>query len=93
MTNSLKFNQNVELFKLLGSPVRLKILVGLKENGCNVKTMQENIGVSQSTISQHLKVLKMARIVQSIRKGNNICYKVIDPIAIKIINMIKANAL
>jgi DNA-binding transcriptional ArsR family regulator len=91
--NNARFDKQVEIFKLLGSPIRLKILTGLKSNGCNVKTMQANLGISQSTISQHLKVLKMSGIVKSGRKGNTICYQIIDPLAAKIINMIKTEVL
>ncbi len=84
-----KLMEKVEIFKLLGSKIRLQILIGLKPDGCNVKLMQKNLGLPQSTISQHLKMLKMSGIVQAVRKGNTVCYRVIDPLALKIVNMIK----
>lgn len=48
-----------EVFKALSHPLRLKIACGLLHKGkCNVNTMVERLGVSQSLISQHINILK-----------------------------------
>ena len=80
--------KKAEIFKVLGSPVRIQILCGLKTEGCNVKAIQENLGLSQSIISQHLKIMKMAGLVSCRRKGTTICYRVADPHAKRIVEMI-----
>ncbi len=48
----------------------------LEADGCNVSKIQKNLGLPQSTISQHLRVLKNAGIVTSRREGTKVCYTV-----------------
>jgi len=71
--------KTAEIFKALSSTTRLKIVVGLIEkHECNVNKMAEGLGLPQPNISQHLAILKSAGIIEGYRKGNQICYKVID---------------
>ena len=75
-----------EIFKALSGTTRLKIVIGLIEkNECNVNKMAEGLGVAQSNVSQHLSVLKNAGIIEGYRKGNQICYKVVNEFVIKIV--------
>jgi len=70
--------QLAESMKALGHPIRLQIVSGLITNGCcNVKQIQESLGVPQSTISQHLKILKNAGVIEGKRDGTMVCYNVI----------------
>lgn len=78
-----------EVFKALGHPVRLKIVCGLiKKSQCNVNTMAEKLNVSQPSVSQHLNILKNARIIEGYRNGNQICYKVVNNDVLNMINVI-----
>lgn len=72
------FEHMASCMRALGHPVRLQILKGLLKNECNVTQIQKKLGVPQSTISQHLKVLKNAEIIESRREGTTVCYKVLD---------------
>jgi len=75
-----------EIFKALSGTTRLKIVIGLIEkNECNVNKMAEGLGVAQSNVSQHLSILKNAGIIEGYRKGNQICYKVVNEFVIKIV--------
>ncbi|MDI3536104.1 MAG: hypothetical protein PWP16_814 [Eubacteriaceae bacterium] len=80
MDKDLKeFEENAELLKALAHPVRLCIVKGLISKGyCNVSYMEDCLGVSQPTISQHLARLKSAGIVKGIRKGNEINYELVN---------------
>lgn len=78
-----------EMLKAMAHPARLKILEGLLENECNVGLIQENLGLPQSTISQHLKTLKNAGIIKGRREGTKICYRIVDKKVREIINIIK----
>ena len=78
-----------ETLKALAHPTRLKIVVGLIKNECNVGHIQKVLGLPQSTISQHLRVLKNAGIIKGRREGNKTCYRVIDVQVRKIIEIIK----
>lgn len=83
------YNQYAELLKVLGHPARLCIVHGLLRNeGCNVTYMQSCLNIPQSTVSQHLAKLKSAGIIEGHREGLEIKYKVVNPQAIEIVNLI-----
>ncbi len=86
----MEFSREAEVFKALGHPIRLKIVYGLlKVGGCNVKNMQECLGLHQATVSQHLIHLKSRGIITSTRQGLEMIYKVADPWAKCIIDNIE----
>jgi ArsR family transcriptional regulator len=63
------------MFKALGNPVRFRIMCLLAERqGCITNTIVENIGLAQSTVSQHLKVLREAGLIQGEIEGPATCY-------------------
>jgi len=88
------FGREAEIFKALGHPIRLKIVYGLlKVGGCNVKNMQECLGLHQATVSQHLIHLKSRGIITSTRQGLEMVYEVTNSWAECIIeNMEKRRA-
>jgi DNA-binding transcriptional ArsR family regulator len=63
----------------LAHPARLRIAMGLMDCGCNVSKIVRELGLPQSTVSQHLGVLRRAGILIPHRKGVEICYSVGDP--------------
>jgi DNA-binding transcriptional ArsR family regulator len=87
----MMFNKNrdycceAEIFKVLGHPVRLKIVVGLCSEECNVKHIWECLGLPQATVSQHLALLKNKGIIEGKREGVKVHYSVIHPLAIRIV--------
>ncbi|MCK4448574.1 MAG: winged helix-turn-helix transcriptional regulator [Candidatus Marinimicrobia bacterium] len=66
-----------EMLKAIAHPARLKIIAGLLKNECNVSQIQLALRLPQSTISQHLKVLRNVGIIKGRREGTKVCYKVI----------------
>jgi len=78
-----------ETFKALAHPARLKMVVGLVKDECNVGHIQKVLGLPQSTISQHLRILKNAGIIKGRREGTKICYRVIDVRVRKIVGIIR----
>ncbi len=72
------FDQLAECMKALGHPIRLQIVEGLIKDECNVSEIQHKLKLPQSTISQHLRILKNADIITNRREGNKVCYKVLD---------------
>ena len=76
------FTNEAEIFKALGHPIRLKIVYGLlRVGGCNVKNMQECLGLHQATVSQHLIHLKSRGIIDSTRQGLQMIYSVTNAVA------------
>ncbi|NLM20345.1 MAG: winged helix-turn-helix transcriptional regulator [Peptococcaceae bacterium] len=74
-TNPQLFESKAKLLKALSHPARLCIVRGLLERGTsNVMNMQHCLQLPQSTISQHLSVLKAAGIIKGRRKGLEVYY-------------------
>lgn len=85
----MNFEENAEILKALAHPVRLCIVHRLIScKGCNVSNMQNCLGVPQSTISQHVATLRHLGIIAGERDGSKIIYKVINPKAQAIINVL-----
>src|SRR3989338_5802458 len=63
-----------EFFKLLSVDKRIEIIELLKEDNMNVNSIAKSLGISQSAISQHLRVLKAAGLVKDERRGYWIHY-------------------
>jgi ArsR family transcriptional regulator len=59
------------MFKALGDPARVAILatLGRAENEVCVCDFTSGLGLNQSTVSHHLKLLKDAGLVTSVRRG------------------------
>lgn len=67
-----------ELLRALGNPARVAIVHELAQRTtCVTGDLVEALPLAQSTVSQHLKVLKEAGIVQGVVEGD-VCY-CIDP--------------
>jgi len=77
MENRIDYEERAELLKALAHPVRLEIIHGLLKMGCrNVRCMENHIGISQSSISQHLQRLRAVGAVTAERCGNEVYYRV-----------------
>ena len=79
------------IYRALGHPVRLAIARGLLKNECNVNKIVDRLGLPQSSVSQHLGVLKSAGVIKGERKGTMICYRVVDDLVRKILEGGKKN--
>ena len=75
---TIDYGKESELLKALGHPVRLKMVEGLLGRECNVNKMVKALGLPQSTVSQHLGILKNRGIVQIRKDGVKTCYRVVD---------------
>src|SRR6185312_13981937 len=68
-------NKAAKLAKALGHPARIAILeVLLKRNTCICGDLVDELPLSQSTVSQHLKELKEAGIIKGEIEGTSVCY-------------------
>jgi len=62
-------------------------------NECHVDKIVKKLGLPQSTVSQHLGVLKAAGIIKGERRGVKVCYRVIDPLAQELLTIIRRRLL
>ena len=82
---SICFDREAEILKVLGHPVRLKIVAGLMSQSCNVKKIWECLELPQATVSQHLALLKNKGIIEGKRDGVEVFYQVTSVESRKII--------
>jgi DNA-binding transcriptional ArsR family regulator len=83
-----KFTTEADLLKVLGHPIRLKIVAGLCTNECNVKHIWECLGLTQATVSHHLAILKNKGIIDGKREGVEVHYSVVNDFAKRIIGVL-----
>lgn len=64
-----------QLLKVLGHPARIAIVQSIiRTDSCVCGDLVTEIGLAQSTISQHLKELKHVGIIQGTIEGTSVCY-------------------
>ena len=66
-------------FRVLGEPMRIKMLDHLRDGDATVSELQEALGASQQNISKHLGVLHAAGMVSRTKQGNHARYAISDP--------------
>jgi ArsR family transcriptional regulator len=71
--------------KAMAHPLRLKILCALQDEELPVLEIVQQVGSSQSNISQHIDILRTKDIVESRRDGNKILCKVKDREILKLV--------
>ncbi|MCU7666786.1 ArsR/SmtB family transcription factor [Bacillus thuringiensis] len=64
------------MIKSMAHPTRLEIATILVEGESNVSTLQEKLGIAQSTTSIHLGKLKNSGVLKARRKGLEMFYSV-----------------
>ncbi|KAF1084476.1 Biofilm growth-associated repressor [Sporotomaculum syntrophicum] len=76
MNDASKYEEPARLLKALAHPTRLCIVAGLLNDSCNVNKMKECLNLPQSTVSQQLAILRNQGIVDGVRHGTEVFYKV-----------------
>jgi len=75
-------DQLVELiarrFRVLGEPMRIRLLDRLREGPATVGELQQALGATQQNVSKHLGVLLAAGMVSRSKRGNHAVYGIAD---------------
>jgi DNA-binding transcriptional ArsR family regulator len=69
---------NMNLFNALGDPTRRRLFERIRQGPCTVTELVATVTVSQPAVSQHLKVLREAQLVQVKKQGRQRIYQ-LDP--------------
>ena len=80
----------VDIFKALADPTRLRILEVIKNGEKCICDIIPETGKSQPNVSQHLKVLKIAGLINERKEGTRILVSVNDAKIYDVLTMIKA---
>ena len=75
--------------KAMSHPLRLKILCTLGDKEISVQDIVDQVGTSQSNISQHLAILRDKGILDSRKDANRVFYRVGDSRTLRLIDMMR----
>ncbi|MCI4675277.1 ArsR/SmtB family transcription factor [Candidatus Mycolicibacterium alkanivorans] len=67
-----------ELLRALAAPVRIAIVLQLRESQRCVHELVDALDVPQPLVSQHLRILKAAGVVAGERSGREVTYRLVD---------------
>src|SRR5438477_7842939 len=81
--------QAARALKAMSHPLRLKILCTLGDQEISVQEIVENVGTSQSNISQHLAILRDKGILSARKHANRVYYRVGDARTLRLIDMMQ----
>ncbi len=65
-------------FRVLGEPMRIRLLDCLRSGGATVGELQEALGASQQNVSKHLGLLHQAGLVTREKRGTSVYYAIGD---------------
>ncbi len=71
-------NQLAEMFRLMGDPSRLRIIIDCLRGPRAVGDIADRLGLSSSLVSHHLRLLRAARVMRGRRHGKQVHYGVAD---------------
>ena len=66
-------------FRVLGEPMRIKLLDLLRDRDATVGELQDALGGSQQNVSKHLGILHAAGMVSRTKDGTQVRYSISDP--------------
>ena len=75
----IAYEKNAEIYKILANSKRLEILNLLREQEMSVEELIKTLGITKANVSQHLALLRHAKLVTVRRDGLNGFYNIIDP--------------
>ena len=81
------YAERTKLFHLLSLENRLRILDELRYGDACVCHLQHKLKKPQAYVSQQLRILKDAEIVDTDRDGVNIFYRLVDPLARQLLDV------
>jgi ArsR family transcriptional regulator len=73
------YQAKAEMFRILGHPVRIRVLELLQAGPCPVRELLAEIDIEASNLSQQLAVLRRAGVVLSFRDGGLVMYALSTP--------------
>ena len=78
-----------EICPALNHPLRMKILYLLREQARSVGELTGEMGIPQSSVSRHLRVLRERGLVIANRQGTTVCYALAEPELATIIDILR----
>lgn len=87
--NEDDIQQAAQAMKAIAHPLRLKILCVLGNQELSVQDIVEQVGTSQSNISQHLAIMRDKDVLATRKEANWVYYRIGDLRTLKLIGMMR----
>jgi DNA-binding transcriptional ArsR family regulator len=73
-----KASQLAELFRSLSDPSRIRLISVMAKGEINVGSLAQQVGISESSASHHLRGLRQMRLVRARKEGRQVYYRLDD---------------
>ena len=77
------------LFQALSHPTRIAIVEKLRNGELSAGSLQEQLGIEQANLSQHLSLLRSRQIVINRKEGNQVFYSLRSPILAEVLDTMR----
>ncbi|MGZ8256277.1 MAG: ArsR/SmtB family transcription factor [Gallionella sp.] len=81
--------QAAQAIKAMAHPLRLKILCLLGNQELSVQDIVQNVGTTQSNISQHLAILRDKEVLATRKEANFVYYRINDVRTLKLVGLMR----
>lgn len=81
-----RFERSARLLKALAHPLRLEMICGLRGHPCTQTYIADTLGIAQSSVAQHLKVLRTEGLVRAERRGVEVVFSIADPVVSELVD-------
>lgn len=89
MFNEDQIEQTSRAMKAMSHPLRLKIISVLGDQEVSVQDIVEQVGTSQSNISQHLAIMRDKGVLRTRKDANRVFYRVGDIHTLEVLKMMR----
>lgn len=86
-------NNMAEIFKGLSDSTRVKILLEINEKELSVTEIVQRLNLSQSQISNHLRILRQLKVVKTRKHNKYVYYSLTDEHVIKMLEQCKIHVI
>jgi len=78
-----------EIFQALAHPTRIAIVESLRNGERGAGALLAELGLEQANLSQHLAVLRARQVVLTRKAGNQVYYRLRDPVLTGVLDLLK----
>lgn len=75
-------------FRLMGEPMRIKILDRLRDGSATVGVIASDLGATQQNVSKHLGALHQGGLIGRTKEGNSVRYAIADDSVFELCEMV-----
>jgi DNA-binding transcriptional ArsR family regulator len=89
IVQNLLRSYKASLFQALSHPTRIAIVEALREGELSARAIQDQLGVEQANVSQHLAILRSRQIVVNRKEGNQVFYSLRSPVLLEVLDIMR----